>query len=509
VAPTDYLPGLDQSGKQTKCSVADSKGRFTVLVFYSSCFEEKSFVQAFSDLAELFRGSKVEVAGCSSDSISHLSVSLQSSDAWAGRCRIPLWSDPAGKFASKFDMWDTEGFCRDGVVIIDEAGVIRHAMTSSMESQDFAKYILEMVIALRKHKVNEKELTQSKTAVKAPSTGSTTGPSTFRRAVSPVRISRDDLEREWDVSDDPELLKVLNKAKMLGHAKPSKIQVLSKTPTFELVPDVIRKLKNPKRGAPVRWCSASLHRNLTGFGQSGDISMEQKIKLENLVKKVMGVAYMPEDLTGKYTSMASLNQREQTKFLESDIFVMTGDSWMKQPGAVTWEKGQGVFVNNYSNFVLWVGLEDQLKFTSVGKGTDLKYVLLRLQKAMARIEEALKMTFSTKSCNERGFTTKDGAFTHNKRGVYRTGFETTFTVDLPGFGKAEKTELERAKNELFLEITKGRSGTNYSAVVKQSPDDSELDIVTRSVESVEALWEQDQVLQAKLGIKLDQTGRSL
>merc|ERR1712179_10569 len=120
VAPTDYLHGLDQSGKQTKCSVADSKGRFTVLVFYSSCFEEKSFVQAFSDLAELFRGSKVEVAGCSSDSISHLSVSLQSSDAWAGRCRIPLWSDPAGKFASKF----------------------------------------------------EKELTQSKTAVKAPSTGS-------------------------------------------------------------------------------------------------------------------------------------------------------------------------------------------------------------------------------------------------------------------------------------------------------------------------------------------------
>merc|ERR1712076_209022 len=71
------------------------------------------------------------------------------------------------------------------------------------------------------------------------------------------------------------------------------------------------------------------------------------------------------------------------------------------------------------------------------------------------------------------------------------------------------TELERAKNELFLEITKGRSGTNYSAVVKQSPDDSELDIVTRSVESVEALWEQDQVLQAKLGIKLDQSGRSL
>ena len=41
------------------------------------------------------------------------------------------------------------------------------------------------------------------------------------------------------------------------------------------------------------------------------------------------------------------------------------------------------------------------------------------------------------------------------RGVYGTGFETTFTIDLPGFGKAEKSELEKAANELFLDIAKG------------------------------------------------------
>ena len=41
------------------------------------------------------------------------------------------------------------------------------------------------------------------------------------------------------------------------------------------------------------------------------------------------------------------------------------------------------------------------------------------------------------------------------RGVYGTGFETTFTIDLPGFGKAEKSELEKAANELFLDIVKG------------------------------------------------------
>merc|ERR1711934_356937 len=95
---------------------------------------------------------------------------------------------------------------------------------------------------------------------------------------------------------------------------------------------------------------------------------------------------------------------------------MSGDSWMGEPGSVEWAAGKGVFVNNYSNFILWVGMDDQLRFVSLAKGTDLKYVLLRLQKAVSRIEEALK------SCNERGFTNNNGSFTHSKRGVLRDRF---------------------------------------------------------------------------------------
>jgi len=495
----DKLDGLDRSGAQKRFSVSDFKGKYLVLVFYTSDADSKDFLQAFSDLSDLFRGNKTEVVGCSKDLPSIHSFWMKSDDGFAGNCKISLWSDPKGAFASQFDMWDSDGFCRDGVVVIDDAGLVRHAMTSSMEPMDTANYIMEMIVALKKHKVNEKDIGKTKS----------TSSSSSNRAISPVRISVDDLEKDWDISQDPELLKVLNKAKMLGRTKPAKIQVKRQAPVFDMAPDKIRKLKNPKRGAPVRWCSASLHRNLTGFGNSGDISKDQKIKLQNLIKKVMGVAYMPEDLTGKYTSMNTLNQREQGKFLDSDLFMMTGDSWMKEPGSVEWSEGKGVFINNYSNFVLWVGMEDQLRFTSVAKGTDLKYVLLRLQKALARIEEALKIVISTKSCNERGFTTSNGGFTHNKRGVYRTGFETTFTIDLPGFSKAEKTELEKARNDLFLDIEKGRSGTIHTVILKQSPDDSELDIVTRGVEAVDTLWDRDVALQAKLGIKLDQTGRCL
>merc|ERR1712241_188908 len=263
-----------------------------------------------------------------------------------GSCKIPVCSDPKGAFTSQYDLWDDDGFCRDGLVIIDDTGMVRQAMTSSLEPKDTAKSVLEVIGLLRKNKVDARDLQP---------TGSKNTSSSSGRALSPVTIDRDQLEAGWDVSTDPELQKVLNKARMLAKAKPVKIQQVSKTPQFNLTADEIRKnLKNPTRGAPVRWCSATLHRNLTGFGKSGEMLKEEKVKLENLVKKVMGVAYMPEDLTG--------------------------DSWMKEPGSMEWSTGKGVFINNYSNFILWVGLDDQLRFVSLAKGTDLKYVLLRLKK---------------------------------------------------------------------------------------------------------------------------------
>ena len=343
-----------------------------------------------------------QLIACSRDSCSTTASWLKSS--WSGSCKIPVCSDPKGAFTSQYDLWDDDGFCRDGLVIIDDTGMVRQAMTSSLEPKDTAKSVLEVIGLLRKNKVDARDLQP---------TGSKSTSSSSGRALSPVTIDRDQLEAGWDVSTDPELQKVLNKARMLAKAKPVKIQQVSKTPQFNLTADEIRKnLKNPTRGAPVRWCSATLHRNLTGFGKSGEMLKEEKVKLENLVKKVMGVAYMPEDLTGKYTSLSTMNQREQTQFLESDIFSMSGDSWMKEPGSMEWSTGKGVFINNYSNFILWVrasslakndhkilwsfkvGLDDQLRFVSLAKGTDLKYVLLRLQKAVSRIEEALKVVLA-------------------------------------------------------------------------------------------------------------------
>ena len=73
--------------------------------------------------------------------------------------------------------------------------------------------------------------------------------------------------KDWDVSEDPELLKVLNMAKMLGRAQAPKVQTFTRNPLFDLLPTAIRKLTNPK--APVKHCMASLQRNLAGFGPNG------------------------------------------------------------------------------------------------------------------------------------------------------------------------------------------------------------------------------------------------
>jgi len=489
-APNLQLKGVNCQGGQIKqFDVADYKGRFLVIVFYHADWDSGDLLQAFSDISDKYKNNKAEIVGCSTDPAeSHACwVRADREDggfggALSGRISA-LWSDPGGTLATKYDLYsEKDNECLDGVVIIDDESTVRHAMTSSLSSTDLASNTLDLVKLLRKHKVDD-----------------ISKPSSTVRSLSPVKLTREEIEKDWDVSQDPELQKVLNRVKMLGRAVPPKMQKIVKTPTFDLIPAIIRKLRNPR--ASIKRCSASLQRNLAGFG--GDLDSNQRLQIENLMKKVMGVAYMPEDLTGKFTSINKMTQREQTKFMENDIFNLTGDSWMKEPGNVHWSEGQGVFINNYSNFVLWVNEEDQLRLISCSRGQDLKYVLLRLQKAVARIEEALKMVLSSKSCQQRGFSTKDGLFSHSRSGVFGTGLEITFTMELPGFQKADRTELDKAKMELATKIDLTRSGGSlFTVVLTQFPEDTERDIVCRSVEMVDRLAKMDQELQSRLGVKL-------
>ena len=103
--------------------------------------------------------------------------------------KIALWSDPAGSLSVQFDLYDAEeNQCLDGIVIIDEGGVVRHAMTTSLECTDTAMNTFEMVNMLKKYKVDAKDV--KKSSSKTTSTSSASG-----RGISPVKLDRAEMEK--------------------------------------------------------------------------------------------------------------------------------------------------------------------------------------------------------------------------------------------------------------------------------------------------------------------------
>merc|ERR1711963_1165596 len=90
------LDSVNANGEgEKRIAVADFKGKFLVVIFFKNN-DSKEFLKAFSDLADLFRGSKIELIACSRDSCSTTSSWLKSS--WSGSCKFPICSDPEGAF---------------------------------------------------------------------------------------------------------------------------------------------------------------------------------------------------------------------------------------------------------------------------------------------------------------------------------------------------------------------------------------------------------------------------
>ena len=102
--------------------------------------------------------------------------------------KIALWSDPAGSLSDQFDLYDAEeNQCLDGVVIIDEGGVVRHAMTTSLEFTDTAKNTFELVNMLKKYKVDAKDVKKS--------SSKTNSASASGRAISSIKLDRAENEK--------------------------------------------------------------------------------------------------------------------------------------------------------------------------------------------------------------------------------------------------------------------------------------------------------------------------
>jgi len=467
-----FIPGVEKLKGEQVYSLNDYKGKFLVILFYQADWECQDMLISFSKMKNKFSSTGCELVACSTDNTKVHKCWMKTTleDGGLGDClEFPLWSDTSGDLATRFDLFDPEEHqCLNGLVIIDDSGLVRHGMTTSLNTDDTATNCLDLVKALKVYTDNDTSKMQTKPVAKV------------------------EIEKDWDISRDPELIKALEVAKRLGQTRPAHMVYRPKNPTFDLPPTRIRRMVNPR--ASVKSCSAAVYRNLAGFGSGGDISKNQKLTIENIMKKVLGVAFMPEELAGEYKSLSGMTPRELNECFESEVFTWSGDTWARDTSLV-WQPGTGVFVNNYENFLVWVNRDDQLKIVSTAKGQDLKYVLLRLHKAVIKIEEAIK------SCQGDGFTASNSGFAHTQICVNGTGLEVNFNIQLPGFVQAGRAELDKTKADLNASfVNQGRG--EFTVGLRQVGDISEHEIVTKSVEMVDAVWKQDQQLQSKLGVKL-------
>jgi len=466
--PAGFISGVGKSG-EAAYSLSEYLGRYVVVLFYSGDWEPTShqLLRAFSRLEASFAQAGAEVVACSQDTARvHSSwIKAPSEDGgFAGDLNFPLWSDPSGQIASMFDLYDEEeGQCLDGVVILDSEGVVRHAMTTSMECQETAENTLDLVKMLRAF-----------------------APAVTAKAAVPVP---DNKEKDWDKSRDPQTIKALQVAKRLGQPQPPQLVYKPKNPTFDLLPTRIRRLVNPK--APIEFCSATIFRNIAGFGSGQNATKSQRIQIENIMKKVMGGSTMTEDLAGEYKSLGSLSRPQLTECFQKEIFTLSGDVGSE---SLEWEAGTGVYVNNYENFLVWVNKDDHLKVVSVARGQDIKYVLLRLHKVIGKIEETLK------SSQDKAFCFDQEGFVQQQRqaGGDRTGLDVSFTLRLPRLSKLGAEEVNLCLSEANIKlVTESPSQALATFSLNKSPEYDEFDIVTNTVEKVNQIWMKDQELQSR------------
>jgi len=497
LAPEGGVTIVDGSGEKS-FKISDYRGRYVVILFYSGDWECRENILAFQNIIKKYQDAKCSVFACSSDSAKVHQNWIRTSTAdggFGGSILIPLISDCSGAMSQKYDVYDSEeGVCRNAVVIIDESGIVRHAMTTSMEHDETARNCLDIIAMLKQHQLSDSEVRNINSSAKG-SAKSRSASKHRAREMSPVAMDRAALERVWDVSDDPELNKVLNIAKMLGKAVPKPIAETKKDPTFEVSVETIRRLINPAASS-VRGIRATLQRNLAAFAAQ-NLTRNQKLQIESLVEKMMGVAYMPEGITGQYHRMYTLNQREQTRFFDQDVFLNSGDIRLRDPGTVKWAEGSGVFVNNYSNLLMFVNYKDALRITSAESGTDIRSVLLRLRKSATCIEEAVK------SLSKKGFLSKDNKFVHSEVGVFGHGFDLSFIADYPGYAKEGDKILKSTGIKYGLTVQKyGRKDGLYEVRVSQRAEDDILKIVKRGISGIDALGKEEEKLKKKHNITI-------
>jgi len=252
--------------------------------------------------------------------------------------------------------------------------------------------------------------------------------------------------------------------------------------------------------APVKSTRIRVGRNIDGFGLSPGITKDQRVGVENLMKKAF--ANLEGDLAGTYYPLTGMAENVRQQLVDDHFLFMSGDKNLIVSGMERdWPEGRGIFHNKDKTFLTWVNEEDQLRIISMQMGGDVKGVFDRLARGIAAVGDSVKK----ESGKDFMLDAKYG-YIHSCPTNLGTGMRASVHVDLPGFTKEGLGVLKARCEELKVQPrgtrgeSGGQTGITYDISNKHRLGYSEVELVQCMIDGVNTLVKEDRELQKKHGI---------
>merc|ERR1712040_20114 len=152
----------------------------------------------------------------------------------------------------------------------------------------------------------------------------------------------------------------------------------------------VNKIKgNVDPSAPVHSTRIRVGRSIDGFGLSPGITKEQRVGVENLMKKAF--ANLTGDLAGTYFPLTGMDEKVRQQLVDDHFLFVSGDRNLIVAGMERdWPEGRGIFHNEAKTFLIWVNEEDQLRIISMENGGNVKGVFERLCNGIKMVGDSVK-----------------------------------------------------------------------------------------------------------------------
>merc|ERR1712142_64513 len=252
--------------------------------------------------------------------------------------------------------------------------------------------------------------------------------------------------------------------------------------------------------APVHSTRIRVGRSIDVFGLSPGITKEQRLGVENLMKKAF--SNLTGDLAGTYYPLTGMEEKVRQQLVDDHFLFMSGDPNLKVAGMERdWPEGRGIFHNKDKTFLTWVNEEDQLRIISMQKGGDVRGVFCRLSCGIRAVQESIK----AESGKDFMLSEKYG-YIHSCPTNLGTGMRASVHIDLPGWTKLGLKVLQARCEELAVQPrgtrgeSGGQTGITYDISNKHRLGYSEVQLVQVMIDGVNTLWKGDLELQKKHGM---------